>query len=255
LLFFVVIEDCERRPRSNNDQENVMGTRGNRAAAQDYELMEGAGKPVLEPAANRRESPKRAEIELVSKAKLPTRFGIFTIFGFLDHRDGKEHTALVHGDVQGAKACPVRIHSECHTGDVWCSLRCDCREQLEASLQYVNSRKRGVIIYLRQEGRGIGLLNKLKAYDLQDRGLDTVDANNHLGFPSDARTYEAAAEIIRLLGIESVALITNNPDKIEGLKNNRIRVIGRIPVVIPSNLHNKRYLRTKKERLGHLLDA
>jgi GTP cyclohydrolase II len=231
-----------------------MAARGNGAAAADYELIDDADEITLDSAPKEAEQPVDGEIELVSKAKLPTRFGIFTIYGFLDHRDGKEHTAMVHGEVRGAKACPLRVHSECHTGDIWFSLRCDCREQLEASLNYINSRKQGAVIYLRQEGRGIGLLNKLKAYELQDQGLDTVDANNHLGLPTDARSYEAAAEIIRLLGIESVALMTNNPEKIKGLRQNRITVTERIPVVIRSNLHNKRYLRTKKERLGHLLE-
>jgi GTP cyclohydrolase II len=231
-----------------------MALHGNGAAAADYQLV-GDAEKVAEVAPNHGvKRLKAGKIELVSKAKLPTRFGFFTIYGFLDHRDGKEHTAMVHGQVGGAESCPVRIHSECHTGDIWFSLRCDCREQLEASLNYINSQERGVVIYLRQEGRGIGLLNKLKAYDLQDRGYDTVDANNHLGLPTDARSYEAAAEIIRLLGIESVALITNNPDKIEGLQENNITVTDRIPVIIRSNLHNKRYLQTKKERLGHLLE-
>jgi GTP cyclohydrolase II len=232
-----------------------MAARGNGAAAADYELFDDAEQVVLDSTPKRVKESIVGEIELVSKAKLPTRFGIFTIYGFLDHRDGKEHTAMIHGEVRGAEACPLRIHSECHTGDIWFSLRCDCREQLDASLNYINSQERGVIIYLRQEGRGIGLLNKLKAYDLQDQGLDTVDANNHLGLPTDARSYEAAAEIIRLLGIESVALITNNPEKIKGLRKNRITVTDRIPVIIHSNLHNKRYLQTKKERLGHLLES
>jgi GTP cyclohydrolase II len=232
-----------------------MAAYGNSAAVQNYDLMDSTDEAIFEPVAKNLENRKLGKVELVSKAMLPTRFGIFTIYGFLDHRDGKEHTAMVHGDLQGAEACPVRIHSECHTGDIWFSLRCDCREQLEASLKYVKSQERGAIVYLRQEGRGIGLLNKLKAYDLQDRGFDTVDANNHLGFPTDARSYESAAEIIRLLGIESVAIITNNPDKISGLEREQINVTERIPVIIPSNLHNKRYLRTKKERLGHLLDT
>jgi GTP cyclohydrolase II len=233
----------------------MMAVRGNGAAAADYELIDHAEKVVMDSLPMPTEQSKDGEIELVSNAKLPTRFGIFTIYGFLDHRDGKEHTAMVQGEIQGAEACPLRVHSECHTGDIWFSLRCDCREQLEASLNYINNQERGAIIYLRQEGRGIGLLNKLKAYDLQDRGMDTVDANNHLGLPTDARSYEAAAEIIRLLGIHSVALITNNPEKIKGLRINRITVTERIPVIIRSNLHNKRYLRTKKERLGHLLES
>jgi GTP cyclohydrolase II len=230
-----------------------MAARGNDAAA-EYQLFDGTENVVHSTKQKRTERIEAGEIELISKAKLPTRFGIFTIYGFLDHRDGKEHTAMVRGEVRGAGSCPVRVHSECHTGDIWFSLRCDCREQLEASLNYVNNIGTGVIIYLRQEGRGIGLLNKLKAYDLQDQGLDTVDANNQLGLPTDARSYEAAAEIIRLLGIESVALITNNPEKIKGLQENDITVTDRIPVIIRSNLHNKRYLRTKKERLGHLLE-
>jgi GTP cyclohydrolase II len=230
-----------------------MTARGDGAAA-DYQLFDEVETVVRNAKQKRVKQIEAGEIDLVSKAKLPTRFGIFTIYGFLDHRDGKEHTAMVRGEVRSAGSCPVRIHSECHTGDIWFSLRCDCREQLEASLNYVNSEGTGVIIYLRQEGRGIGLLNKLKAYDLQDQGLDTVDANNHLGLPADARSYEAAAEIIRLLGIESVALITNNPEKIKGLQDNNITVTDRIPVIIRSNLHNKRYLRTKKERLGHLLE-
>jgi len=231
-----------------------MAARGDGAAAADYQLFDDAENVVRDTKHKRAKQIRAGEIELISKAKLPTRFGIFTIYGFLDNRDGKEHTAMVRGEVRGARSCPVRVHSECHTGDIWFSLRCDCREQLEASLNYVNSKGTGVIIYLRQEGRGIGLLNKLKAYDLQDQGLDTVDANHQLGLPTDARSYEAAAEIIRLLGIESVALITNNPEKIKGLQENEITVTARIPVIIRSNLHNKRYLRTKKERLGHLLE-
>lgn len=202
----------------------------------------------------RPQSDPKPEIELVCQAELPTCFGRFTIHGFLDHRDGKEHTALVHGEVGGREACPVRIHSECHTGDVWCSLRCDCREQLEESLRYVQSREAGVVIYLRQEGRGIGLLNKLKAYALQDLGVDTVDANAHLGLPTDTREYAAAAAILHQLKVPSVVLITNNPDKIRGLEGEGVPVRGRVPIVIPPNDHNRAYLETKKQRLGHLLD-
>jgi GTP cyclohydrolase II len=193
-------------------------------------------------------------VELVAHVQLPTRFGLFTIYGFRDRTDGKEHVAMVHGTVEGREGCPVRVHSECHTGDVWFSLRCDCREQLEASLRYIKTREAGVVIYLRQEGRGIGLLNKLKAYALQDQGVDTVEANRRLGLPADSRDYEPAADILRILGVPSVALITNNPDKIRGLEAEGIPVRRRIPIVIPSNDHNRRYLQTKKQRLGHLLD-
>jgi GTP cyclohydrolase II len=203
---------------------------------------------------SRRTGGKQEGVELVSRAKLPTIFGDFIIYGFLQQEGHKEHTALVHGSVKNRRDCPVRIHSECHTGDVWGSLRCDCRQQLEASLHYVQEQECGVVIYLRQEGRGIGLLNKLRAYDLQDQGLDTVEANQQLGLPTDARTYEAAAAIIRLLGIRSVALMTNNPDKISGLSEAEIPISRRIPLVIRSNTYNQDYLQTKRERLGHLLD-
>ena len=156
-------------------------------------------------------------IRLVSSARLPTRFGDFTIFGFLDSKGNKEHTAIVQGSVEGEHGIPLRMHSECHTGDVMGSLRCDCRDQLEAALSYIASQAKGAVLYLKQEGRGIGLLNKIKAYELQDRGFDTVDANLKLGLPSEARHYQGAAAMISLLGIKSIKLLTNNPAKMEGL--------------------------------------
>jgi GTP cyclohydrolase II len=200
------------------------------------------------------EGREQDTVEWVACARLPTRFGEFNIVGFLDRTNGREHTAMVKGRVDGREDCPVRVHSECHTGDVWTSLRCDCREQLEKSLEYVQGQEFGAVIYLRQEGRGIGLFNKLKAYNLQDLGLDTVEANTSLGFPSDAREYRAAADILRLLQIRSVALLTNNPDKIEGLRREGIAITRRIPLVVRANAHNRRYLKTKRERLGHFLE-
>ena len=191
-------------------------------------------------------------VELVAQAQFPTKWGAFTLFGFYDNREGKEHTAVVQGDVDGAEDCPVRTHSECHTGDVWGSLRCDCQAQLEASVEYIASKPFGAVVYLRQEGRGIGLLNKIKAYGLQDQGMDTIEANEHLGFPADARDYKVAAKIIEALGIRSVALMTNNPTKIEGLKKEGIDIVRRIPIVVPANEHNEKYMLTKKERMGHL---
>ncbi len=189
----------------------------------------------------------------VARAELPTRFGRFVIVGFYDGRERKEHTAIVKGDVRGAEDCPLRIHSECHTGDVLGSLRCDCREQLEAALAYVGSLPLGVLLYMKQEGRGIGLLNKIKAYQLQDLGLDTIEANLYLGFPAEARDYKVAASMIRLLGISSVLLLTNNPAKIDGLEAEGVRVSGRVPLVIRSNPHNADYLHVKKLQMGHLL--
>ena len=192
-------------------------------------------------------------VQLAATAKLPTRFGTFTICGFYDNHGGKEHTAIVQGDVEGREGVPLRVHSECHTGDVWGSLRCDCREQLEASLRHIAAQPFGAVIYLKQEGRGIGLLNKIKAYQLQDLGLDTIEANQYLDLPVDARDYGVAAKIITLLKIRSVALLTNNPDKIGQLKAHGIEVVSRIPIVIPANRHDEGYLDVKKNKMGHLL--
>jgi GTP cyclohydrolase II len=195
---------------------------------------------------------EESEVTFVAQAKLPTRYGDFIIAGFRTSRGGKEHTALIRGDVSGKSGVPVRIHSECHTGDIFGSLKCDCREQLDASIRYIASKQFGVLIYLRQEGRGIGLLNKIKAYHLQDLGLDTIEANECLGFPGDLREYSDAAKIISILQIKSVALLTNNPEKIEGIKKEGIEVTCRIPLRATPNKHNRRYLTTKLKKMGHL---
>ena len=190
---------------------------------------------------------------LVAQSKLPTRFGTFTLYGFYDCREKKEHTAIVQGEVEGKSDCPVRLHSECHTGDVWGSLRCDCRDQLEAGIRYIAGKPYGAVLYMKQEGRGIGLLNKIKAYQLQDLGLDTIEANQFLGYPPDARDYKVAAKILELLGIRSVALLTNNPDKIVQLTAAGVKVSERVPLVIEQNEYNEFYLKTKKDRMGHIL--
>lgn len=191
-------------------------------------------------------------VRIGASARLPSRFGKFTVVAF-ESVDGKEHGAVVQGDVVGQRGVPLRIHSECFTGDVMGSLKCDCREQLEAALEFIGQQERGVVLYLRQEGRGIGLVNKIRAYALQDAGLDTVEANHALGFGDDERTYDMAAQMIEELGIESVRLITNNPSKVEGLRGNGVAVEGRIPHRMKPNPHNERYLRTKKAKSGHLL--
>ncbi len=193
-----------------------------------------------------------SQIQLVASVDFPTRHGRFLMYGFLEVATGLEHTAVVKGDVRNAEGCPVRVHSECHTGDVWGSLRCDCRDQLEFALRYLGSAERGAIVYLRQEGRGIGLLNKLKAYRLQDLGLDTVEANQVLGYPAEGRDYRAAALILEMLGVISVELMSNNPDKIEKLRTDGVRVVGRIPVVSAPTAHNRFYLDTKRTKMGHL---
>jgi GTP cyclohydrolase II len=194
-------------------------------------------------------------IHPVATAELPTRFGDFRVVAFTGDPDGKEHLALVRGDVRGASHVPVRVHSECLTGDVLGSLRCDCRDQLIASLEAIGILPRGILLYMRQEGRGIGLTNKIRAYALQDRGHDTIDANHLLGFRGDQRDYRMAAQMLLALGVESVELMTNNPAKIRGLREHGIQVIGRIPVVMAPNRHNAKYLDTKRRRAGHWLAA
>jgi GTP cyclohydrolase II len=187
-------------------------------------------------------------------AELPTRFGRFRIVAFWNNRDGKEHVALVHGDVMGHEDVPTRLHSECMTGDALGSLRCDCRDQLEAALRSLSHLERGMLLYLRQEGRGIGLRNKIRAYQLQDRGLDTVEANRALGFRDDERDYGVAAHMIASLNVKSVRLMTNNPNKIQQLEQNGIKVAGRIPHVMPANEFNRFYLQTKAVRSGHYIE-
>ena len=195
----------------------------------------------------------RVCVRVVAVAELPTRSGPFRIVGFWNNRDAKEHVAMVHGEVVGAADVPVRIHSECLTGDVMGSLRCDCRDQLVEGLAAIAREGRGVLLYLRQEGRGIGLINKIRAYALQEQGLDTVEANLALGFRDDERDYAVAAHMLLSLGVRSVRLITNNPEKLRQLAQHGVTVVGRTPHVIPPNAHNRFYLETKARRSGHLL--
>jgi len=198
--------------------------------------------------------PDRVCVRIVAVAKLPSRFGDFRVVAFWNNRDQKDHIAIVHGDVIGAEDVPTRLHSECLTGDVLGSLRCDCRDQLETALQRIGALERGVVLYLRQEGRGIGLLNKIRAYSLQDAGLDTVEANLALGFRDDERDYAIAAHMLKSLDVRSVRVMTNNPNKLEQLKGYGITVAGRIPHVLPPNVHNRFYLETKAKRSGHMIN-
>ncbi len=193
-------------------------------------------------------------IELGANAGLPTCFGDFQILVFKNSLDDKEHLAIVKGNVKGKKDVLLRIHSECLTGDVFGSKRCDCGEQLHNALHRIEDQGEGVVIYMRQEGRGIGLTNKIKAYALQEEGLDTVEANEKLGFPADMREYHLAAQIIRYLGIESIRLMTNNPAKTHGLEDLGINISNREPIVIEANDVNKDYLHTKAVKMGHQLD-
>jgi GTP cyclohydrolase II len=192
-------------------------------------------------------------MDVVAVAKLPTRFGDFQAVAFTPDRSGKEHLALVHGSVEGRSLVPVRVHSECKTGDVLGSLRCDCGEQLAAALERMGRLRCGVLIYLPQEGRGIGLANKIRAYALQDKGHDTFEANRLLGFGDDERDYRAAARMLDALHVRSIRLMTNNPEKVRGLRANGVRVAERTPLIIEPNGHNAEYLATKERRAGHWL--
>jgi GTP cyclohydrolase II len=193
---------------------------------------------------------------LIADAALPSRYGDFRIavFGAPD-ASGSEVVVLTHGRVPGASPALVRLHSECVTGDVLGSLRCDCGEQLESALLLIGQAEPGVLLYLPQEGRGIGIANKVRAYALQDTGLDTVDANLALGLPIDSREYLTAASILRQLGLTRVRLLTNNPLKSRALEDNGIMVVERVPIAVPPNPTNRRYLRTKARRMGHLLEG
>jgi 3,4-dihydroxy 2-butanone 4-phosphate synthase/GTP cyclohydrolase II len=192
-------------------------------------------------------------VERVVSTKLPTAFGDFVAVGYRSLVDNKHHVALVKGDVEGVDDVLVRVHSECLTGDVFHSLRCDCGEQLESALAMIEEEGRGVLLYLSQEGRGIGLLNKLRAYKLQEEGFDTVDANLKLGLPADLRDYGIGAQILVDLGLTGIRILTNNPKKISGLAGYGLNVIDQVPIVHKPNPHNEAYLRAKRDRLGHIL--
>ena len=192
-------------------------------------------------------------VQVCAIADLPTRFGEYQVAAFYSPNDRKEHAAFVHGDVVGREEIPVRLHSECLTGDAIGSLRCDCRDQLIESLERIGKMEAGIVLYLRQEGRGIGFVNKIKAYQLQDSGFDTVEANERLGFRADERDYAIAAHMLWSLRVRSIRIMTNNPAKMKDLEEHGVQIVGRIPVVVPPNDHDLAYMRTKQAKMGHLL--
>ncbi len=194
-------------------------------------------------------------VEQAVRAKMPTEYGEFDLVAFENKIDNKEHVALVKGEISPDEPVLVRVHSECLTGDLFGSMRCDCGDQLHTAMQMVEKAGKGVIVYMRQEGRGIGLINKLKAYHLQEHGMDTVEANVELGFAPDLRDYGIGAQILRSLGVGKIRLMTNNPKKMIGLEGYGLEVVERVPIEIPPNEKNKNYLKTKKEKMGHILEV
>jgi GTP cyclohydrolase II len=197
----------------------------------------------------------KGSLSVAAKAVLPTKFGKFSIYGFEGRGPQEEGVALVRGKLNGRVAPLVRVHSQCLTGDVLTSLRCDCRAQLELSLKKISEAPSGILLYLPQEGRGIGLMNKLRAYELQDGGMDTVEANESLGFAADAREYEFPAKILKKLGATRIRLLSNNPDKIRQLESAGIRVVERVPCQPRLSKISRAYLQTKKHKMGHLLEG
>ncbi|PYU71214.1 MAG: GTP cyclohydrolase II [Acidobacteria bacterium] len=198
---------------------------------------------------------KVSEVRMVAHATLPTRYGRFTIYGFEGRGPQEEAVALVRGKLHGRTTPLVRVHSQCLTGDVLTSLRCDCRAQLELSLEKIGQASSGILLYLPQEGRGIGLMNKLRAYELQDGGMDTVEANETLGFAADARNYDFSAQILKTLGATKIRLLSNNPEKVRQLESSGIRVVERVPCQPRVSRSSRAYLKTKKRKMGHLIEG
>ncbi len=233
----------------------IMNEDGSMARLPDLQVFaEEHGLPIL-TIADLIAYRKRRErlVERVAEAELPTKWGHFRIVTYRDLLSGQEHVALVKGEVAGEDPVLVRVHSECLTGDALGSLRCDCGDQLHTALERIEREGRGVLLYMRQEGRGIGLANKVCAYQLQDQGLDTVEANLHLGYPPDLRDYGIGAQILADLGVKKLRLLTNNPKKVAGLSGYGLEIVEQVPIEVEPNPYNERYLKAKKEKLGHKL--
>lgn len=233
----------------------IMNEDGSMARVKDLEKIKRKHNLLLITIADLIKYRKQHEsfVERVTSAKMPTKFGEFTIHGYINTLNSEHHVALVKGDIKGKEPVLVRVHSECLTGDALGSIRCDCGSQYYEAMKRIAKEGRGVLVYMRQEGRGIGLINKLKAYNLQDQGLDTVDANLKLGFPAELREYSIGAQILKDLGLSKIKLMTNNPKKVSGLCDYGLKITKRVPLEAGFNKNNLSYLTTKKQRMGHIL--
>lgn len=194
-------------------------------------------------------------VDRVAVTRMPTKYGDFQAYGYVNRLNGEHHIALVKGDIGDGKGVLCRVHSECLTGDCFGSRRCDCGEQLAAAMSQIEAEGRGILLYMRQEGRGIGLVNKLKAYELQEQGMDTVEANEALGFSPDEREYYIGAQILAELGVKTMRLLTNNPDKVYQLEDFGLEIVERVPIQMPATEFDRGYLATKREKMGHMLEA
>jgi GTP cyclohydrolase II len=223
--------------------------------AAKFDLLYWSIPMATKSRSSKHSKPQSARLRAIAHAELPTRYGRFTIYGFQGRGSQEEAVALVRGNLRGKSAPLVRVHSQCLTGDVLTSLRCDCRAQLELSLQKIARAASGILLYLPQEGRGIGLMNKLRAYQLQDGGMDTVEANESLGFAADARDYDFSAKILKQLGATRIRLLSNNPEKVRQLERAGIRVVERVPCQPRVSKISRAYMRTKKTKMGHLLEG
>ena len=250
LMRLAGLKECGLCCEIMRDDGTMMRTSELMKLAQQFQI-----KMITIQAIQKYRKVKEKLVERSAVIQLPTKYGIFKAYGYVNVLNGEHHMALVKGEIGDGKEVLCRVHSECLTGDVFGSSRCDCGEQLQMALQQIEQEGRGILLYMRQEGRGIGLINKLKAYELQEKGMDTLDANLALGFQGDLREYYIGSQILKDLGVKTLRLLTNNPDKVYQLEDYGMEIVERVPIEVKANPYDRFYLKTKKERMGHMLEV